>query len=82
MKKPTQRDGRFYFAAITFAAARFVFGLIRAYGSRPDLGLLWLACASFLRLLYCAVNSTATDIVFVRDRRHECGAIDHRDGSA
>ena len=48
MMRPTSRDRRIYCVAIALAAAPFVFGLMRAFSSRHDLRMLWMAFAAFL----------------------------------
>jgi len=46
--RPTTPVWRIYVAAVVLAAVPFVFGLMRALGSRRDVRMLWMAVAALL----------------------------------
>jgi hypothetical protein len=46
--EPTSRARRIYVVAVALAASPFVFGLIRAFSSRRDMRMLWMAVAALV----------------------------------
>ena len=45
---PASKDRRIHIVAIVLAASPFLFGLMRAFSSRHDFRMLWMAFAAFL----------------------------------
>lgn len=66
--KRSPRQRTLYVLSIAFAAAPFVFALIRAFSSRYDLRMLWMAMAAF-------VGASLVMVVGRARRRQRAGVL-------